>query len=204
MVSRLFSRLSVQVCQAWGEVCRSVSLKMAPSFLLAMAVVMLWIPPSVAQWGTTDLPLVGAPAPAFELPDQQGLTRTLEEFRGQWVVLYFYPKDFTSGCTIEARRFQQDLPQYQAHHAEIVGISADSVDSHRRFCAAEKLGFTLLSDPDGEVSQRYGSWMGDMAVRNTFLIDPEGILRAIFPIVSPSRHSQEVLTKLLELEDSAS
>ncbi|MEN9206045.1 MAG: peroxiredoxin [Thermostichales cyanobacterium DRC_bins_46] len=156
--------------------------------------------PVSAQWGTTDLPVVGSPAPGFQLADQNGMLRSLEEFRGQWVVLYFYPKDFTSGCTLEARRFQADLDRYRAHGAEIVGVSADSVASHRRFCDTEKLGFTLLADPQGEVSRRYGSWLGDMALRNTFLIDPDGVLRAIFPIVSPSRHSEEVLAKLIELE----
>jgi peroxiredoxin Q/BCP len=115
------------------------------------------------------------------------------------VVLYFYPRDFTSGCTIEARRFQQDLPKFRAMGAQVVGVSADSVDSHRRFCSAEGLQFPLLSDPDGTVSRAYGSWMGDVALRNTFLIDPEGILREIDPIVNPSRHSAEVLAQLQQL-----
>jgi len=176
-------------------------LRKALSLSLGLMVLLtLWIPPSFAQWGTMDLPVVGSPAPSFVLADQQGLQRTLQEFRGQWVVLYFYPKDFTSGCTLEARRFQEDLPQYQALNAAIVGISADSVDSHRRFCASEKLGFTLLADPEGVVSQRYGSWMGNISLRNSFLVDPDGIVREVFPIVSPSRHSQEVLAKLAELE----
>ncbi|WP_414386001.1 peroxiredoxin [Synechococcus sp. H60.3] len=154
---------------------------------------------ALAQWGTTPLPEIGAPAPEFELPDQSGQVRRLADFRGEWVVLYFYPRDFTSGCTIEARRFQQDLPKFQALGAQIVGVSADSVDSHRRFCTAEGLQFPLLSDPEGTVSRAYGSWMGEMALRNTFLIDPDGILRAIDPIVNPYRHSAEVLAQLQEL-----
>ncbi len=155
--------------------------------------------PAWAQWGTTPLPQIGFPAPEFELPDQSGQMRQLADFRGDWVVLYFYPRDFTSGCTIEARRFQQDLPKFRAMGAQIVGISADSVDSHKRFCSAEGLQFPLLSDPEGEVSQSYGSWMGDAALRNTFLIDREGILREIDPIVHPSRHSAEVLAQLRQL-----
>lgn len=155
--------------------------------------------PALAQWGTTPLPEIGAPAPEFALLDQSGQLRRLADFRGKWVVLYFYPRDFTSGCTIEARRFQQDLPKFRALGAEIVGVSADSVDSHRRFCSAEGLQFLLLSDPEGKASRAYGSWMGDMALRNTFLIDPDGILRAIYPIVNPYRHSAEVLAQLQEL-----
>ncbi|MEN9203821.1 MAG: peroxiredoxin [Thermostichus sp. DG_1_6_bins_120] len=157
------------------------------------------VQPAWAQWGTTPLPEVGSPAPEFELPDQTGQLRHLSDFRGEWVVLYFYPRDFTSGCTIEARGFQRDLPKFQAMGAQVVGVSADSVDSHKRFCSAEGLQFPLLSDPKGEVSQAYGSWMGDVALRNTFLIDPEGILREIDPIVHPSRHSAEVLAQLQQL-----
>ncbi|MGY2778778.1 thioredoxin-dependent peroxiredoxin [Thermostichus sp. MS-CIW-23] len=158
--------------------------------------------PAWAQWGTTPLPPIGSPAPEFALPDQSGQIRRLADFRGEWVVLYFYPRDFTSGCTIEARRFQQDLPKFRAMGAQVVGVSADSVDSHRRFCSAEGLQFPLLSDPDGTVSRAYGSWMGDVALRNTFLIDPEGILREIDPIVNPSRHSAEVLAQLQRLVGS--
>ncbi|GAB4218100.1 MAG: peroxiredoxin [Synechococcales cyanobacterium] len=160
----------------------------------------LCLQPAAAQWGTTNLPLVGERAPTFTLTDQQGGLRSLDDFHGQWVVLYFYPKDFTSGCTLEARRFQQDLDRYQALHTQIIGVSADTVERHNQFCASEKLGFALLSDPEGLVSQRYGSWLGDVALRNTFLIDPDGVLREIFPIVSPARHSQEVLGKLEELQ----
>lgn len=168
---------------------------------LFTALLVSWagVQPALAQWGTTPLPQIGAPAPEFELPDQSGQVRRLVDFRGKWVVLYFYPRDFTAGCTIEARRFQQDLPKFRTLGAEIVGVSADSVDSHRRFCSAEGLQFPLLSDPEGTVSRAYGSWTGEMALRNTFLIDPEGILRAIDPIVNPSRHSAEVLAQLQEL-----
>jgi len=167
--------------------------------LAALLVSVVGVQSALAQWGTTPLPQIGAPAPEFELPDQSGQVRRLADFRGKWVVLYFYPRDFTSGCTIEARRFQQDLPKFRTLGAEIVGVSADSVASHRRFCSAEGLQLPLLSDPEGTGSRAYGSWMGEMALRNTFLIDPEGILRAIDPIVNPSRHSAEVLAQLQEL-----
>ncbi|MGF1574618.1 MAG: peroxiredoxin [Cyanophyceae cyanobacterium] len=156
--------------------------------------------PASAQWGTTNLPEVGSPAPTFALPDSDGNLRTLEEFAGEWVVLYFYPKDFTSGCTIEARRFQQQLADFHQLNAEVVGISADTVESHRRFCDAEGLQFTLLADVDGRVSETYGSWLGDAALRNSFLIDPAGVLGEIFPIVNPSLHVKEVLAVLKDLQ----
>jgi peroxiredoxin Q/BCP len=152
------------------------------------------------HWGTTALPTVGEPAPSFQLQDDRGETRQLQDWRGDWVVLYFYPKDFTSGCTIEARRFQQDLPQYRAFHTQVVGISADTVGSHRKFCHEEGLQFPLLADPQGAVSALYGSWLGDIALRNTFLIDPAGTLQAVYPIVSPASHSQAILADLRTLQ----
>ncbi len=148
------------------------------------------------QWGSTPLPMIGEPAPEVELPDETGQIRRLSDYRGSWIVLYFYPQDFTSGCTIEARRFQQDLLQYEALNAQILGVSADSVDSHRRFCDREGLRFPLLSDPSGLAIRTYGSWGGRGALRNTFLINPEGVLAEIFPIVSPSLHSAELLDYL--------
>ena len=90
-------------------------------------------------------------------------------------MLYFYPRDFTSGCTIEAHGFQDALTDFQGHNCEIAAISADSVDDHESFCTSEGLGFTLLSDPDGAVSRDYGSWMAPYSLRHTFLIDPEGL-----------------------------
>ncbi|NJL97450.1 MAG: peroxiredoxin [Synechococcaceae cyanobacterium RM1_1_27] len=156
--------------------------------------------PVSAQWGTTNLPEVGSPAPAFALPDSDGNLRTLQEFTGEWVVLYFYPKDFTSGCTIEARRFQQQLADFHHLNTEVVGISADTVESHRRFCDAEGLQFPLLADVEGHVSEAYGSWLGDSALRNSFLIDPEGLLQEIFPIVNPSLHVKEVMAALKDLQ----
>lgn len=153
-------------------------------------------------------PDIDAPAPAFTLPsslatdaDKTAEDRnvSLSDYLGQWVVVYFYPRDFTPGCTLEAQRFQRDLPKYQARNAQILGISADDVDSHEEFCDSEGLVFPLLSDPDGAVSRAYGSWMKPMSMRHTYLIDPDGILRERFLGVRPAIHSQEVLARLDEL-----
>ncbi|ELS01961.1 Peroxiredoxin [Xenococcus sp. PCC 7305] len=140
-------------------------------------------------------------APEFTLPTNVGDGMiSLSDYRGQWVVLYFYPQDFTSGCTIEARRFQQDFPKYQEKNIQILGVSVDDVDSHREFCDAEGLKFPLLADTDGSVSKAYGSWLGISSLRHTYLIDPDGVLRKIFLGVNPNRHSQEVLTSLEKLK----
>lgn len=145
-------------------------------------------------------PPIAEPAPEFILPTNTGDGEiSLRDYRGQWVVLYFYPQDFTSGCTIEARRFQQDLAKYEERNAQILGISVDDVDSHADFCDSEGLKFPLLADTDGRVSKIYGSWLGAMSLRHTYLIDPKGILREIFLGVRPSIHSQEVLARLDEL-----
>lgn len=145
-------------------------------------------------------PTMNEAAPQFVLPTNTGDGEiALKDYRGQWVVLYFYPKDFTSGCTLEAQRFQKDLPKYQSRNTQILGVSVDDVDSHAEFCDAEGLKFPLLADTDGSVSKAYGSWLGSMSLRHTYLIDPEGILRATFLGVRPSIHSQEVLARLDEL-----
>ncbi len=149
------------------------------------------------------LPTINQPAPEFTLPTNTGNGKvSLADFRGKWVVLYFYPKDFTSGCTIEARRFQQDLPKYIQKNTEIIGISADDIDSHAEFCDSEGLKFPLLADIKGDVSKAYGSWIGVVSMRHSFIIDPQGILRATFVGVNPSIHSTEVLAKLTKLQSS--
>lgn len=146
-------------------------------------------------------PTLNQPAPDFTLPTNSGDGEiSLSDYRGKWVVLYFYPKDFTSGCTVEARRFQQDLPKYIAKNAEIVGVSADNVDSHAEFCDSEGLKFPLLADTKGVVSKSYGSWLAAFSLRHTYIIDPEGVLRASFLDVRPPIHSQEVLARLEELQ----
>lgn len=147
------------------------------------------------------LPAINQPAPDFTLPTNTGDGKlSLTDLRGKWVVLYFYPKDFTAGCTIEARRFQQDLPKYLEKNAEIIGVSADDIDSHAEFCDSEGLKFPLLADTTGAVSKAYGSWIGFVSMRHSFLIDPQGILRETFVKVNPSVHSAEVLAKLQQLQ----
>jgi len=151
--------------------------------------------------GGPQLPL-NSPAPDFTLPSNRGDGEiSLADYRGQWLVLYFYPQDFTPGCTLEAQRFQQDLPQYQQKNTAIVGVSVDTVDSHREFCEAEGLQFPLLADEDGAVSKQYGSWLGGLSLRHTYLIDPQGILRERFLAVRPVIHSAEVLATLSALQE---
>jgi peroxiredoxin Q/BCP len=144
-------------------------------------------------------------APKFALPSNLGSGEvSLADYLGKWVVVYFYPKDFTAGCTLEARRFQQDLPKYLERNTQILGISADDIDSHAEFCDSEGLRFPLLADVDGTVSKTYGSWLGYVSLRHTYLIDPDGMMRARFLGVNPASHSTEVLAKLDELQSSAS
>jgi peroxiredoxin Q/BCP len=151
----------------------------------------------------SDMPAEGVTAPDFTLQSQEGKTVSLKDFRGQWVVLYFYPKDMTQGCTIEAHNFQRDLDQYTAKKAVVVGVSADNLDSHQQFCAKESLTFRLLADADKKTIAAYGSAMAqnpNYAARNTFLIDPKGVVRKVFTKVDPKVHSQEVLAALAELQ----
>jgi peroxiredoxin Q/BCP len=149
-------------------------------------------------------PAVGSTAPDFTLKSQENNPVSLHDFKGKWVVLYFYPKDFTPGCTIEAHGFQRDLAQYQAKNVEIVGVSVDSADSHKDFCAKEGLNFKLLSDADHQVVKTYGSvkTMGtnEIAARNTFIVDPKGKIVKVFLGVAPAKHSAEVLAALDDLQ----
>lgn len=158
-----------------------------------------FVPKALAMGG--KLPELNQAAPSFRLPTNTGDGEVkLSDYAGKWVVLYFYPKDFTPGCTIEARRFQQDLPKYWDKNTQIIGVSADDVDSHAEFCDSEGLKFPLLADTDGKVSQAYGSWLGYMSMRHTFIIDPKGIIRDRFVKVNPTIHSQEVFARLNELQ----
>ena len=146
------------------------------------------------------LPSAGQVAPTFTLPSQDGSQISLESFRGKWVVLYFYPKDMTSGCTIEAHNFQRDLAQYEARNAVILGVSVDTPDSHKKFCTKEGLTFRLLADPQHTVVDAYGS-LGSfagfkIANRNTFLIDPRGTIAKVWTKVDPHVHSAEVLAAI--------
>lgn len=169
--------------------------------LVAILVVILLF---AAASYAAELPAVGSAAPEFTLLSDEGKETSLADFRGKWVVLYFYPKDFTSGCTMQAHNFQRDLAKYESRNAVIVGVSVDSPESHKEFCAKEGLKFRLLSDPEAKVSVAYNSVMeykgARLSARNTFLIDPQGKVARVFPAVKPAGHSEEVLAALAELQ----
>ena len=172
---------------------KSVCFTLAAAAVLAAALVTL---PATAQTPPAT-PAVGQAAPAFTLPSQDGSGISLRSFRGKYVVLYFYPKDMTPGCTIEAHNFQRDLPQYEQRGSVILGVSEDTPDSHQQFCTKEGLTFRLLADTRHKVATAYGS-LGSyngapMANRNTFLIDPHGKIVKVWTKVNPSVHSAEVL-----------
>ena len=155
---------------------------------------------------TLKQPAVGAAAPDFSLTSGDGSQVSLKDYKGKWVVLYFYPKDFTGGCTLEAHNFQRDLAKFQEAGAVILGVSVDSAQSHKDFCAKEGLNFKLLADPDAKVSTEYGSIMqyqgAKMAARNTFLINPKGEIAKVYTGVKPAAHSEDVLKDLSELKKS--
>ena len=155
-------------------------------------------------WAAGDPPMVGQSAPDFNVKSNEGKSVSLKDFKGKWVVLYFYPKDFTSGCTTEARNFQRDLASYDKANAVILGVSVDTAESHEGFCAKEGLKFKLLSDTDAKVSDSYGSVMDrggtKLSARNTFIIDPKGKIAKVYTAVQPPQHSEEVLQALAELQ----
>jgi peroxiredoxin Q/BCP len=140
-------------------------------------------------------------APDFTLPDETGLERSLKDYRGKWVVLYFYPKDDTPGCTTEACNFRDDYSAYEKAGVTILGVSKDSPTSHAKFKAKYQLPFSLLADEEHKVADQYGVWgrkkyMGkeyDGMFRTTYLIDPDGKIVKVFENVKPADHSAEVL-----------
>jgi peroxiredoxin Q/BCP len=152
----------------------------------------------------SDPPEVGKPAPAFTLMSHEGKKVNLKDYQGKWVVLYFYPKDFTSGCTVEARNFQRDIAKYEKANAVILGVSVDDVNSHKSFCEKEGLNFKLLADTEASTSEAYASVMEyngkKLSARNTFVIDPNGNVAKVFMKVKPMEHSDEVLAALAELQ----
>lgn len=173
-------------------------------FLIALLVVF-----SVAAMGWSlpgEVPAAGTAAPTFKLVTNEGKQASLSNYRGKWVVLYFYPKDFTGGCTLEAHNFQRDLAKYKKLNAVILGVSVDTAESHKSFCAKEGLNFKLLSDADAKVSEQYGSVMDyngtKLSARNTFIIDPKGKIAKVFVKVNPASHSEEVLAALASLKKS--
>jgi peroxiredoxin Q/BCP len=172
------------------------------ALLLLVVIGMVILVPRLLSHGA--LPAVGSSAPDFTLPSQEGSTVSLRDYRGKWVVLYFYPKDETAGCTREARNFQADQAKYSQHNAVVLGVSLDSVESHKKFCAKEGLNFKLLADTGHSVAKAYGSLNNlgvvQIAARHTFLISPEGRVARVYSSVDPVRHSEEVLAELDQLQ----
>jgi thioredoxin-dependent peroxiredoxin len=169
--------------------------------LAAAAVVVVAAMPLVKARAADDtMPAEGQMAPTFTLPSQDGSPISLDQYRGKWVVLYFYPKDMTTGCTIEAHKFQDALPQFEAKNAVILGVSVDTVDSHKQFCTKDGLTFHLLADPDHKVVSAYGSLGGFngmvIANRNTFLIDPQGKIAQVWTKVNPATAASSVLAAI--------
>ena len=147
-------------------------------------------------------PKVGEAAPDFSLPDQNGQTHKLSDYRGKWLVLYFYVKDDTPGCTEQACKYRDDIHQLSELGAQVVGVSVDNTASHADFAKKYSLPFPLLSDDKGETAARYDSLRGDgsLAKRNTFLIDPKGRIARIYLSASTSRNSAEVIDDLKKLK----
>jgi len=156
---------------------------------------------AVTALSAGEVPEAGQQAPSFKLPSQDGQEYGLKNFKGKYVVLYFYPKDMTQGCTIEAHGFQNDLAKYDADNAVILGVSVDSVDSHKQFCAKDSLTFKLLADTEKKTTEAYGSLNErGMANRNTFLIAPDGKIVKVWTAVKPQHHSEEVLSALADVK----
>ena len=149
-------------------------------------------------------------APSFTLPDQDGKLHSLDEYKGKWLVLYFYPKDNTAGCTKEACNFRDSRQPFAKRGVAIVGISKDSVESHQKFAQEHQLNFTLLADPNHKVIESYGSWVMknflgkeyEATARNTFLINPEGEIVKEYKNVNPLMHVREILKDLDQLRFS--
>jgi peroxiredoxin Q/BCP len=171
--------------------------------LVAVIVLVVLVPRLLSRSAT---PPEGSNAPDFTLSSQEGSAVSLKDYRGKWVVLYFYPKDQTPGCSREARNFQVDQPKYAERNAVVLGVSLDSVDSHKKFCAKEGLNFKLLADTNHAVTDSYGSLTNfglvKFAARHTFLIDPNGKIAKAYISVDPVKHSAEVLAELDTLQKS--
>jgi len=170
-------------------------------FVLALAAaVALAAAPITLHAVDEAMPTVGQVAPTFTLPSQTGKRISLKKYRGKWVVLYFYPRDMTTGCTIEAHNFEDSLSQFDAKNAVILGVSVDSTSMHQQFCAKDHLTFHLLSDTKHTVVGEYGSltdYKGvPIAIRNTFLINPEGKIAQVWVHVDPHVAASEVLTAI--------
>jgi peroxiredoxin Q/BCP len=172
--------------------------------IVLVVVIIIFLIPRLFSGSRAAVPAPGSTAPEFTLLSQEGISVSLKDYRGKWVVLYFYPKDQTPGCTREAHNFQADQSKYEQRHAAVLGVSVDSVDSHKKFCTKEGLNFKLLADQNGKVSGEYGSLtdlvVAKFASRHTFLIDPDGRVAKAYTSVDPGRHSEEVLAALDQLQ----
>jgi thioredoxin-dependent peroxiredoxin len=194
------------------KISRIATFRAIPSLLLGVVLFVAYPMAHVPVIHADDqqVPAVGTAAPDFTLDSQEGTPISLHSYRGKWVVLYFYPKDQTPGCTIEAHAFQRDQDEYTAKNAVVLGVSVDTVESHKEWCAKDGMNFKMLSDANKEVVAKYGSTMtipqapqlGVVAARNTFIIDPNGKIVKEFIKVNPTGHSTEVLASLTELQAS--
>jgi peroxiredoxin Q/BCP len=150
-------------------------------------------------------PMEGSAAPSFKLQDQNGDWHTLEEYRGKWLAIYFYPKDDTPGCTTEACNFRDNIYAFKAIDATVVGISVDDVESHKEFSTKYKLPFTILADSDNVTAKEYGVLrdykLMKLASRQSFLVDPEGVIAKHYADVDPDTHTAEVLADIKTLSE---
>jgi peroxiredoxin Q/BCP len=182
-------------------------MKMLAFIIAAIVLFAIFIVVRASRTGEKS-PTSGTPAPEFTLNSQDGNPIRLQDFRGKWVVLYFYPKDFTSGCTKEAHNFQRDLAQYEQKNAVILGVSVQDEATHQKFCAKEGLSFKLLADTNYEISSAYDSLVNlgvaKLSARHTFLIDPAGVVRKTYLNVNTEKHSAEVLADLAQLQQANS
>jgi peroxiredoxin Q/BCP len=182
-------------------------MKMLAFIIAAIVLFAIFIVVRASRTGEKS-PTSGTPAPEFTLNSQDGNPIRLQDFRGKWVVLYFYPKDFTSGCTKEAHNFQRDLAQYEQKNAVILGVSVQDEATHQKFCAKEGLSFKLLADTNYEISSAYDSLVNlgvaKLSARHTFLIDPAGVVRKTYLNVNAEKHSAEVLADLAQLQQANS
>jgi peroxiredoxin Q/BCP len=178
-------------------------MKIAGVLIAAFVLFLLVVALRAMQTGK-KAPAAGAPAPDFTVNSQEGKPVSLHDFRGKWVVLYFYPKDFTSGCTKEAHNFQRDIAQFEQKNAVILGVSVQDEGTHQKFCEREGLSFRLLADTKYAVSTAYDSLMnlgvGKLSARHTFLIGPDGIVRKVYLKVDAEKHSSELLADLAALQ----
>jgi len=184
---------------------RNLKAVVLTSSLALFAAAVCLLPKHVHAAAAGDLAAVGSAAPNFTLPNQENQPVSLNDYKGKWVVLYFYPKDQTSGCSMEAHNFQRDLPKYEAANAVVLGVSMDTVESHKTWCTKDGFSFKMLADPDHKVVDLYGvpvktfqSQAGPMsiAMRDTFLISPEGKIVKTWEVKDIPNHSAEVLAAI--------